>query len=71
MICGDCGSDRIAHVNAKCADLCRFSMGGHRLNPTGYVPAGVGLGDDSDYVDFKYCLDCGVMQSKFPVKNPA
>jgi hypothetical protein len=33
----------------------------------GYVPSKMGIGG-GDYMEFSYCLDCGQIQGKFPVK---
>jgi len=32
----------------------------------GYVPDDIGIGGN-DYVKFKYCLNCGQIQGKFPI----
>jgi len=61
-----CGSDRIAHVTAKCSDLCTFSYAGKEKNDN--APRGVGIGG-GDYVAFYYCLDCGKIQGEFPVSD--
>ena len=34
-------------------------------NHDGYVPEDIGCGEN-DYIEFKYCLDCGQMQGKWP-----
>jgi hypothetical protein len=60
-----CGSQKIANVSAKCSDLCFYQLGEVELD--GYVPRDVGIGG-GDYVEFRYCLDCGQLQGQFPVE---
>jgi hypothetical protein len=64
-----CGSNRVARVSAKCSDLCWINVPHLNKESDGYVPTNVGLGDDSDYIDVGYCLDCGSLQGKFPVSD--
>ena len=66
MKCQRCASERLARVNAKCSDRCVFTpeQGEHDL--IGYVPFHVGIGG-GDYIQFKYCLDCGQIQGDFPL----
>ena len=59
-----CGSERIASVNGKTSDCCSVNMGSKALR--GYVPTDMGIGG-GDYIRFKYCLDCGSIQDKFPL----
>lgn len=33
----------------------------------GYVPNNIGLGCDMDYIEFRYCADCGQMQGSWPL----
>jgi hypothetical protein len=33
------------------------------------VPSGIGIGDDMDYIEIDVCLNCGQLQSKFPVSD--
>jgi hypothetical protein len=65
MNCQKCNSNHITEVCAKCSDLfsCTFSTG---REYTGYVPDGFNIGS-GDYVEFKYCTDCGQIQGEFPV----
>lgn len=65
MSCEKCGSSRIGEVGAKCSDLCFYEING--IEHDGYVPSGVGLGDDGDYVEIGYCLDCGQMEGTWPL----
>lgn len=68
MKCKRCESTRIALVNAKCSDLCWVMLGNKEHD--GYVPRDMGIcAGDNDYVGFKWCLDCGQIQDKFPVKK--
>ena len=62
--CQNCGSERIASVSAKCSDACHYRLGGQELDY--YVPSDLGIGG-GDYVEFKYCLDCGQIQGDFPI----
>ena len=75
MTCTRCDSKRIAQVIAKCSDCCHIYMEG--LNDSdnypgynGYVPNDMGIVDEDwqtgDYVSFRWCLDCGQIQGKFP-----
>lgn len=64
-----CGSNRIARVSAKCSDLCWVEVPHLNTEKDGYVPSNIGLGDESDYVDVDFCLDCGRLQGKFPVSD--
>jgi hypothetical protein len=61
-----CGSDRIATITAKCDDRCTVTFPG-LIDSQGYVPRDVGIGG-GDYVEFSWCLDCGLIQSEeFPI----
>ena len=55
---------RIALVSAKCSDCCVVVIGDSESD--GYVPRGMGIGG-GDYVEFRYCLDCGVIVGQFPI----
>jgi hypothetical protein len=59
--CFRCGSDDIIQIAAKCNDLCRVTRGGK--TEWGYVPEGIGLGEDPNYVEFTYCRMCGQIQT--------
>jgi len=63
-----CGSDRIASVGGKVCDsfFAEYPSG---LEYEGYVPdSSIG---SCDYMEFKYCMDCGQIQSdKFPDQEP-
>jgi hypothetical protein len=68
--CSKCDSHRLAAISGKCSDRCYFML---LSNPDrthdGYVPNGIGLADESDYVEFVYCLNCGQIQGEFPVSE--
>lgn len=59
----NCSCSRIAQIHAKCSDMFSARIGGKEYE--GYVPSDLGIGG-GDYVKFKYCLDCGKIQEKFP-----
>lgn len=66
--CLSCSSSRIASISAKCSDC--FSMRYQLEDYNGYVPDNIGIGG-GDYVEFNYCLECGVIQgSQFPTAEP-
>lgn len=70
MKCLTCGSKRIAGVSAKCSD--KFNMICHAEGVDdycGYVLCEMNIGGD-DYIEFKYCLDCGQMLGEWPVIVP-
>lgn len=69
MNCQKCELQTIIGVSAKCSDL--FSASYQGADYFGYVPGFIGLGNDSDYVDFSYCANCGQIQGKFPLPNKA
>lgn len=66
MICQKCQSDLVAHVSAKCSDCCHISL--KDAEKIGYMPNNLGIGG-GDYIDLKWCLNCGQIQGKFP-KDP-
>lgn len=63
MKCQRCQSDRVAYVGAKCSDMCNWSVNGSEAS--GYVPQDMGVGG-GDYLEIKFCLDCGQLQGRFP-----
>ena len=66
MACRNCGGDRILSLSAKCDDRCSINY--RSFEKHDYVPDGLGIGG-GDYIEFDYCLDCGIIQSdKFPVQ---
>lgn len=65
MNCIKCKKSSVAHVCAKCADLCLVQC--NDVETDGYVPSEIGIGG-GDYIEFDYCLDCGQIQGNFPVR---
>ncbi len=59
--CFRCGSTEIIQIAAKCSDLCRITRNGK--TEWGYVPDGIALGEDPNYVEFSYCRKCGQIQN--------
>jgi len=67
--CRKCGSDRVCEVHARCESAFRCWIQDHTY--MGYVPDDLGLGfthGGGDHVTFSYCLNCGQMQGRFPLK---
>jgi hypothetical protein len=62
--CINCQSERLAHVTAKCSDMCSISLGS--VEQSDYVPDDMGIGG-GDYIEIVLCLDCGQLQGKFPL----
>lgn len=67
MICKSCGSQRIRSISAKCDDRCQIYDTHNNIERNDYVPP-IQIGG-GDYIKFKYCLDCGKIQGKFPEKD--
>lgn len=63
MQCQKCDSNRIAHINAKCSDMCFVHLGDQEHD--GYVPRDLGVGG-GDYVEIDLCLNCGHVQGEWP-----
>ena len=63
MECQRCQSERVAYICARCRDGCYMEIKGR--SDTGYPDLGIDCGDD---IQFRYCLDCGQVQGKFPVE---
>jgi hypothetical protein len=65
--CQKCGSPSVIRVSAKCSDM--FSMRWPKgKEQNGYVPRFLNIGG-GDYVEFSYCLSCGQIQGKWPVRG--
>lgn len=67
-----CGSRRILSVTGKTSDMCSTNFSdsvGDIHASNGYVPSGIGLGNDSDYIEIDLCMECGKVQGKFPVSD--
>jgi hypothetical protein len=63
--CNKCSSTRLASVSAKCSDACSVVFEDGYVEE-GYVPENIGIGG-GDYLEFQYCLDCGMIQDDFPI----
>ncbi len=64
MTCISCKKGPIAHVEAKCKDMCVWKC--EDETQEGYVCREEIGGND--YINFKYCLNCGTIQyDYFPV----
>lgn len=66
MKCQRCNGNRVANISAKCSDCCSVCI--NKYNESGYVPKDMGVGGD-DYVKISWCLDCGQIQGKWPLKQ--
>jgi len=65
MTCQKCNSTRVAYLSAKCSDCCGVEL--KEKFQDGYMPPDFGVGDGGDYVEIKWCLDCGQMQGEWPL----
>jgi len=65
----NCNSDRIASICGKTSDMCSFQY--KDIDANGYVPQGIVIGEDGygDYIQFKFCLECGKIQGNFPISD--
>jgi len=61
MVCQRCESKRIVSIYSKSSDCNFISMG--MYSKSGYMD----LGEDSDGLDFEWCLECGQIQGEFPL----
>jgi len=65
--CMNCKSKRLAFVSAKTSDGLFFESDEERYD--GYNKRQeLMIDNDEDYISFEYCLNCGQIQSEFPVK---
>lgn len=74
-MCQSCGHKCVARASAKCSDMFHFRWPGGR-EQGGYVLPheliGLRAGNASeDYIEIEYCLVCGQIQGKWPVKGAA
>lgn len=70
--CKTCKSDRLMTVSGKTSDLCWLRDEKTGQEHDGYVPSNCGIcepSDGGDYIAFTYCLACGQIQGRFPVKG--
>lgn len=61
-----CEADRVMTISGKCSDNFCASIGDKEYD--GYVPDDIGVGSD-DYINFKFCLECGFLQGEYPLKK--
>lgn len=66
MACRECNSERLVSIQGKCSDL--FVASTSVLEYSGYVPSDLNIGGD-DYIEFQFCLECGMIQGDFPVQS--
>jgi hypothetical protein len=67
--CIRCGEDKILDISGKTSDCFSFALPDGSNSGSTYVPGEIGIGR-GDYVEFKYCLNCGQIQDKFPKELP-
>ncbi len=65
--CRRCQSERIAKMSAYCYDRCSVTVW-EKDSSSDYVPRGIFIGG-GDYIEFSWCLDCGQIQNKFPLRK--
>jgi hypothetical protein len=69
MKCQRCKSTRVLALLIKITDAYPYlSIKGKESEDIDTLPDDLGIGG-GDYVEFKYCLDCGQMQGMFPLKE--
>jgi len=69
MNCQRCNGPRLLQVCGKTSDMCSLNRVGTNKSQNDYVPGGIGLGNDEDYIELVYCLDCGQICSEFPISE--
>jgi hypothetical protein len=57
--CSNCDSKRLISISGKTSDC--FNAEYDNKQYEGYVLTDIEIGDDSDYIAFKYCLECGMI----------
>lgn len=64
--CQTCHSPRVASITGKSVDMNHVQIGSKEHE--GYVPTDMGIGDKGygDYIEIKWCLECGQIQGKWP-----
>lgn len=67
MSCQRCKSERIMRIHGKTSDMFNCESQGKKQK--GYVPTDIffGKGGFGDYVSLEFCLECGQVQSNFPI----
>lgn len=66
MSCKNCNSNRIMYINGKCSDLCTVNVPHLNKEHDGYAP-NIPQVCDGDYIEFSFCLDCGMIQNFAPI----
>jgi hypothetical protein len=61
-----CSDKKLISLTGKCSDLCSVSY--KDQESCGYVPNNIGIGG-GDYVEFKYCGNCGYIQNFKPLTD--
>lgn len=62
-----CKCEKMIEVCGKTSDMCHVTYpDGKESND--YVPSNIGIGG-GDYIQFRYCVDCGKIEGKFPLKQ--
>jgi hypothetical protein len=67
--CKRCSSTRILSISGKCSDCFGMLWYDENNKPKeydGYVPDWTKIGG-GDYIEFKYCMECGQIQGEFPI----
>jgi hypothetical protein len=67
MSCQRCKSEKLITIHGKTSDM--FDMEYQGVWKHGYVPSNLFFGKDQygDYMEIKFCAECGQIQSKFPI----
>jgi len=64
--CSQCGSIKLVYVSAKCENKCHThwweGKTGRTTIQNGYLPTILGIGDNREYLEFTFCVDCGQIQ---------
>lgn len=63
MLCIHCGNMRLAHIDAK---VTSFNLRVDSRGIVGDIPSALGIGG-GDYLTFAFCLECGRIQSEYPL----
>lgn len=67
MRCQTCNCENVVRIAAHCSDLFVLTDNQGR-EYRGYVPTDLGIGGNDD-VRFSFCLDCGQIQGRFPIRT--
>ena len=66
--CFRCNSYKIVFLSARCLSDCHVEWWvspdtGKQNIQTGHVPSVLGLGKNSNYIEFTFCAECGQIQN--------